>query len=283
VNWDDLRIIAAVREEGTFAGASLRLRLDETTVARRLARIERSLGLRLFEAADGRRSPTAPCEAVLAHVRAMAGHAAAIRKVGETLPGLVGRIRIASTQAVAEEILAPGAAAFLAQHPGLTLQFLTSAENVRFSRWEADLAIRLRKPEKGDFTITKLAEIRLYFIEPLDDPGGETLVCGYPEELDRTPESQFLKARGLERRARCVSDNMRIMRTLMRSGRAMGVLPEHSCKELLDDPRLRATPLPRGRDAWLLVQSHLRRDAAARLAIGWIRDRFQGLARGSGA
>jgi hypothetical protein len=38
VNWDDLRIIAAVAEEGTYAGASARLRVNETTVARRLAR-----------------------------------------------------------------------------------------------------------------------------------------------------------------------------------------------------------------------------------------------------
>src|SRR6185369_9963752 len=34
MNWDDLRIIAAVREEGTYAGASSRLRMDVTTVGR---------------------------------------------------------------------------------------------------------------------------------------------------------------------------------------------------------------------------------------------------------
>ena len=50
MNWDDLRIIAAVRDEGTYAGASARLKIDETTVGRRLARVQRMLGLRLFEA-----------------------------------------------------------------------------------------------------------------------------------------------------------------------------------------------------------------------------------------
>ena len=151
MNWDDLRIIAAVREEGTYAGASARLRIDETTVARRLARIQRTLGLRLFEAVDGVRKPTQQCETVLAHVQAMAGHVVEINKIGESLPGLIGRFRIASTNTVAEEILSPRASRFLVQNPGLTLQFLTSSGNVKFSRWEADLAIRLRKPEKGDF------------------------------------------------------------------------------------------------------------------------------------
>ncbi|MBA1942011.1 LysR family transcriptional regulator, partial [Escherichia coli] len=73
---------------------------------------------------------------------------------------------IASTNAIAEEVLAPRTGALLRAHPGLTLQFLTSSDNVKFSRWEADLAIRLRKPDKGDFAISKLAEVRLYFFEP---------------------------------------------------------------------------------------------------------------------
>ena len=96
----------------------------------------------------------------------MAGHVAEIARVGESLPGLGGRFRIATTNAVAEEMLSPRAAGLLAKHPGLSLQFLTSSENVKFSRWQADFAVRLKKPDKGDFTISKLGEMRLYLIEP---------------------------------------------------------------------------------------------------------------------
>ena len=78
MNWDDLRIIAAIRDEGTYAGASARLRIDETTVARRLARLQRALGFNLFEAVDGSRKPTRRCEDVLAHVQAMSRHVADI-------------------------------------------------------------------------------------------------------------------------------------------------------------------------------------------------------------
>lgn len=280
MNWDDLRIIAAVRDEGTFAGASARLHIDETTVGRRLARIERTLGVRLFEAADGLRKPTRQCENVLAHVQAMAAHAAEIGRIGEDLPGVVGRLRIASTNAVAEEVLSPRTAPFLARNPGLTLQLLTSSENVKFSRWEADLAIRLRKPDKGDFSISRLGEVRLYFFEPSAAAETEPVVCAYPEELDAIPESQFLKARALQPRARCVTDNIRVIRTLIQSHQAVGVLPEYSCETLLADRRLRATLLPKRRDVWLLVQNHLKRDAAARLAIDWVRECFAEILRG---
>jgi DNA-binding transcriptional LysR family regulator len=280
MNWDDLRIVSAIRDEGTYAGASARLRIDETTVGRRLARIERTLGLRLFEAVDGVRKPTPHCEAVIAHVEAMARHAAEINKVGAGLPGLVARFRIASTNAVAEEILSPRAGPFLARNPGLTLQFLTSTENVKFSRWEADIAIRLGKPDKGDFTISRLADVQLFLVEPVTEPDSEPLICSYPQELDQIPESQYLKARGLKERARCITDNARIIRRLVQSYRAVGILPEYLCQGLLADRRLRLTPLPRGRDVWLLVQAHLKRDPAARIVIEWIRECFADLSRG---
>ena len=279
MNWDDLRVIAAVREEGSYAGAGARLRIDETTVARRLARIQRTLGLRLFEAVDGVRKPTRQCELVLAHVQAMSRHVGEISKVGESEPGPVGRFRIASTSTMAEELLSPCAGQFLAGNPGLALQFLTSNENVNFSRWEADLAIRLRKPEKGDFAISKLAEIPFCFIEPADAPDIAPIVCGYSQDLDLTPESRFLRARGLQQRARCVTDNLRVIRNLIRTHHAVGILPEYMCGELLADRRLRITPLPRPRDVWLLVQNHLKGDSAARAVIDWVRDCFRDLAR----
>jgi DNA-binding transcriptional LysR family regulator len=279
MNWDDLRIIAAVRDEGSYAGAGARLRIDETTVGRRLARIERALGLRLFEAVDGVRKPTRQCEMVLTHVQAMAGHVAEIGRVGEGLPGLAGRFRIASTNAVAEQILAPRTAMFLAHNPGLALQFLTSSENVKFSRWQADLAVRLRKPDKGDFTIAKLGEFALYLIEPAAEADPGPVICAYPDDLGPIPESQFLKAKGLHERARFVTGNIRVIRTLIGTHQAIGILPDFLCGELLADRRLRATLLPKRRDVWLLVQNHLKRDGAARAVIEWVRDCFQELSQ----
>src|SRR3569833_3201169 len=252
MNWDELRISAAVRDEGTYAGASTRLRMDETTVGRRLSRIERALGLRLFEAADGVRRPTRQCEAVLAHVEAMAAHAAEIDRLSEGVEGPVGRLRIASTNTVAEQVLSPRASDFLRANPGLMLQFLTSSENVKFSRWEADLAIRLRKPDKGDFAISRLGDIKLYYFEPVATDG-EPMLCTYPDELGAIPEMQFLRMK--QAHARCVTDNVRVIRNLIRAHQAAGVLPEHVCADFLGDRRLRVTLLPGRRDVWLLVQN----------------------------
>lgn len=207
----------------------------------------------------------------------MAAHAAEIGRLGEGLEGPVGRLRIASTNTVAEQVLSPRASDFLRANPGLTLQFLTSSENVKFSRWEADLAIRLRKPDKGDFAISRLGDIRIYYFEPVTSEG-EPMLCAYPDELGAIPEMQFLRTKTT--RARCVTDNVRVIRNLIRAHQATGVLPEYVCADLLGDRRLRATLLPKRRDVWLLVQNHLKRDPAARLAIEWVRHCFSEPSRG---
>ena len=50
--------------------------------------------------------------------QAMAAHVAEIDRIGESLPGPVGRLRIASTNAVAEEVLSPRAGRFLRAESG---------------------------------------------------------------------------------------------------------------------------------------------------------------------
>lgn len=101
--------------------------------------------------------------------------------------------------------------------------------------------------------------------------------CAYPDELGAIPEMQFLRTK--KARARCVTDNVRVIRNLIRAHRATGVLPEPVCADLLADRRLRATLLPKRRDVWLLVQNHLKRDPATRVTIDWVRACFQDTSR----
>jgi DNA-binding transcriptional LysR family regulator len=281
MNWDDLRIIQAVRHEGSYSGAAATLSLDETTVSRRLAGIERTLGVTLFEAVDGVRKPTASCELVASHIQAIARHVAEIGNVGNETTGPAGRFRVASINSIAEEILAPGLPSLLTANPGFVVELLTSRERLNFSRWEADLAVRLLKPKRGDFAIEKLADTQLYFFEPADglSADGQYLVCCYPERLDRLPETEFLKSRGLQSAARCITDNARVIRNLIRSHSAVGILPDYLCGDLLADPKFRATPVSDRRDTWLLIQSHLKGNSAARIVIDWIRERFTLMAR----
>ena len=278
MKWDDLRIVRAVFQSGSFAAAARRLNINETTVSRRLNRFERELGSPLFDAVDGSRRPTEYCLEVVALADEMAARVERIENIGQTQRPVVTRRRVAATDSIAVELLAPDLPRFLRENPGVAIDFLVSTENVDFSRWQADLAIRLQRPARGDFLISKLGEIAFYFVEPADRRRrDEAPVCAYPEELDNTPESEYLASIGLAGRASCRAKNLLIHRPLIQAGRFRGILPSFMCGELLADKSFVLSKLPHTRSAWLLMQKHLKDDDAARLIGDWIRERFSAL------
>ena len=103
------------------------------------------------------------------------------------------------------------------------------------------------------------------------------VVCAYPEDLELTPESRHLAAIGLLPAARCVTKNLLVVQSLLRSRVCSGILPEFLCQEFLDDERLKITSLEETREAWLLVQDHLKHDPATRSVIDWLRACFSDL------
>ena len=274
MNWDDLRIVRAVYETGSYAAAATQLQIDETTVSRRLARLQRDLGVSLFDAQDGVRTPTDNCETIIAHTISMAEHADAIKTVSDGAPP-ISRRRIAATDSVSAYVLAPNAPAFLNSNPNIILEFKASTENIDFSRWQADIAIRLSKPEKGDFLVSKLAEFDLFLCMPARrKTREEVLICAYPEELDATPETKMLLQRGLHQKARCTTKNLAVMNELLRTQTCAGILPSYMCKDLTRTKDFDVEKLPQRRSAWLLVQRHLRDDVATRAVIDWIKTCF---------
>jgi DNA-binding transcriptional LysR family regulator len=273
LNWDDLSILAAIRDTGTYAGAGHHLRLDETTISRRLARIQQQLKAPLFEAVDGRRRPTAYCRKVLEQVDKMARLADTINRINPMPGHPLGHIRLAATPSIAETILAPELPEFLIDNPGITIEVTTGNDNVDFSRCEADLAIRLGKPEKGAFQISKLADIPLYLFKP-KKMATTPLVCCYPDNLDQTPEWRMLHDLGLASDTRMVTANISLIKSIIRSQKGIGILPHYMADDLLQDPSLDAECLETHREAWLLLQPHLKQDLATRLAINWIRRCF---------
>lgn len=269
MNWDDLKILAAVRNKGSFAKAAKLLNINETTVARRLERIQSTLAEPLFDAIDGERKPTAYCLEILRHVEEMEQSAAKITRHRQAITHPVGTVRLTSTAAIAEQILAPTLAQMLLANPGIIFQHETSDENRSLSNWETDLAIRLSKPDKGAFHMRKLTEISYCLIQPRQK-SDSTLLCAYPPSLGDVPEMLQLAAELKLETARLVTSNLRLIQTTLKSGRAIGVLPSHMTSSFEHDGDFITHRLDRKREAWLLIQPHLREDPATRIVINWV-------------
>lgn len=269
MNWDDLRIVASVSRTQSFSRAARELSIDETTVSRRLARLESTFGTPLFEAVNGRRSPTNACRAILRQLDGIEHAVDDIERLLHEHDHALRKLRLTTLAVIAECYLAPSLPQLLEELPELTLDIDSSDHNLDMSRWEADFAIRLGRPSQGAFLMRRIGEMRLCMVTGRETGEGLPLLAAYPPSLGRTPEMRHLARVGQGGRARVETTNHNVLRAVLESGRAVGVLPACLAETLDSDAPVEITPLAETREIWLLSQPHLRNDNLARQVSDW--------------
>jgi DNA-binding transcriptional LysR family regulator len=155
--WDDVRVFLAIKRSGSLGQAALRLGLDTSTVSRRLAALEESLGERLFERSRDGLEATRAAAAVLAAAEAMeAAHARLTRDASNVESSVQGVVRLSMPPGLADTIIAPALPRLRALHPKLCIELDASARLLDIAHHEADLALRSIRPENAQLLTVKL-------------------------------------------------------------------------------------------------------------------------------
>jgi DNA-binding transcriptional LysR family regulator len=162
IDWDDLRYFLAVQRGGTLARAARALRINATTVGRRLGALEERVGAKLFERTPEGYVLTRAGHELLARAERMEGEALALeRAISGTDRKLAGVVRLSATEMLGTRFIAPHLARFASEYPELTLELSCTNRPVNLRRREADIALRLAQPKEDDLVIKRLAEIPL--------------------------------------------------------------------------------------------------------------------------
>ena len=142
-DWNDLRYFLAVAREGSTIAAASALKVNQSTVQRRLAALEEAIGSQLVE-----RTPTGyrltekglalrpHAEAVETTVEAFRRQLASI----DTEP--TGAIRVTAPEGIAYLILTPLMERFHARHPGLKVDVILTDRILDLAKGDADVALR---------------------------------------------------------------------------------------------------------------------------------------------
>lgn len=282
LNWNDLKYLLALYRAESVAAAARTLGVSDTTVARRLAALEETLGASLFIRVDaGRHVLTTVGEAVLAQAEVMERQGRAIEDaVGRQGAGLTASVRISAVPIVINRMLIPALPALHVGHPGITIELLPDSRNLDLTKREADLALRFSRPMSGGLSVraVKLAEIGFGIFGPARSvPSGALPWITYDDTFKSLPQAQWLA--GVARKAEATVAQLRVTDVdtaleVVASGLGQSLLPVNVGTA---DPRIRRVeevglpPLPK-RDIWLL--SHA--DEAAREANvavkAWLRE-----------
>lgn len=260
MNWDDLRTALAIREGGTMSAAARALGVNQTTVARRLERLERTLGARLFDRQNGRMVPTAAGRGALERAAPMAELAATVaagvRDADQTLSGAV---RVTSLPSFVTGFIAPRLAGFTGRNPGITVELVGASENLHLGRREADLAVRFSRPTSGAMLARRLGAVgyAAYATEPAATLDGMPWVV-YDEAFGNLPEQRWLDETVRPgRRAASASDGLALL-ALARHGAGAAVLPCFLADDIDGLVRLTGPEPVVRREIWLLSHPDLR-------------------------
>jgi DNA-binding transcriptional LysR family regulator len=159
MDWNDLRYFLALVRHGTLAGAARALKVEHTTVSRRLSALESALGARLLlRTPDGFRATEAG-QAILPLAEEMDRAAEAIaRRAGGEDERLDGTVRVTTSESMSG-FLVKGFAELRQRHPDLIVQVLSGNQSLDLMRGEADLALRIAPTTQPELLVKKIAEL----------------------------------------------------------------------------------------------------------------------------
>ncbi len=273
LNWDDLRYFVALADSGSLAAAARRLRVEHATIARRIAALEEKLGAALVDRRGRRYVLTDEGMRVATQGRAMEEAALAVER------GLAGarQDRIVDLSLSAPPLVTRLVAAALPRlmeaQPGLRLTLLGQSRTVSLIRREADLALRLARPDNDDLILRKIGALayRLYGTRDYlkGRKPGDCRFIAFDESLDDLPQQNWLRTQmqaiagdgSVTGRAIVMrSNDLGTQAAAAAAGLGLAVLPRFVADELhLKQAFPREAPFLR--DIWLTYHRDLRKNS----------------------
>ncbi|MFI9510492.1 LysR family transcriptional regulator [Nocardia sp. NPDC052566] len=233
---DDLLVLLAVGRTGRFVSAAEELGINHTTISRRIAALEESLGGRVlarvgggWELTDLGREALAAAEAVESAVQSLATDAGGNRV-------LEGVVRLSATDGFSAYIAAPAAAEVQRHHPKVGVEIVAITRRVSQQRSGLDLEVMVGEPQVHRAKAIRLADYCLglygsadYLSEhgtpsSLDDLIGQPLVY-FIDSMLQVDDLDLARSFAPGMRESITSTNVFVHVEATRASAGLGLLP----------------------------------------------------------
>jgi DNA-binding transcriptional LysR family regulator len=279
MNWDDLRFVLALSRAGSLARAARDLRVDHTTVGRRIEAVEADLGVRLFTRTTTGYVLTAEAEGLLPDLAHVEEAVLALERGAHAQhDSLDGTVRVTSGETFGVCYLAPRLLAFGRRHPGLTVELVTGSAILDLARREADIAVRFFRSPHESLVVRRVAEHAHALYASAEylaqRPVPDAAELGQHPILTTMPGPGVVEAAWVERitagaRPAFVTNLTIALVEAARSGAGIAVLPRYLGDR---EPTLRRLPMPDEprEPIWITVHRDLARTRRVRVVLDFL-------------
>ena len=282
MNWDGFRYFTAAAEVGSLSAAAKMLDSNQSTVGRHIDALESALGIKLFQRSVKGLSLTEQGQAIYEQSQQIKNSIVKIQRVvqgGEATAS--GTVRLSLPEGLGQEVLIPALDKFYQQYPNVKLIFNVSATTANLTQGEADVAVRLFRPEESDLVIKYLGEMKLglYASESYKEKYGlpkqlrdirKHKVITYGYQLSILPENQWLLNHSDEALRILCSDSTVTRFKATVSGVGLSVQPEALGQTNAKLIRLfKSVKLP-AHKVWLVYHEDVRHISRIRAVVDFI-------------
>lgn len=283
LDWDLLRVLLACARARSVGGAAKSLGVNAATISRRLDAMEASLGVKLFERTGRGLAVTDAGRAVLERAERVEAEIRGLERVAKgALDRVAGRVVVSAPPTMAQETIAPLLGELLARHPELELVLREEADIVSLERGQADVAVRVVRPEHQRLLARRVGVIRYALAATpayLDAHGralgeGEGHVLLTYVEEGASAESGWLVRRLPKARVGLRTSSARSQLVAARAGAGLALVPVTMLRglETLEEVEV-------GREVFVVSHEESRSNPAVRAVVehlaarlvGWLR------------
>jgi DNA-binding transcriptional LysR family regulator len=237
VDWNDLKYFLEVARGGSLTRAADVLRVSQSTVGRRIAELESRLATRLFARHQTGYFLTDEGRELLGRAEAAEDNMLAFERGASGLaPAVSGIVRLATTENLATDLVIPALPRFVARHPQLRLEIVTTTATVELGRRDADLALRVVRPGQGNLKMRRLGEMTHGVYGHRDylarhpardgDPLAGRAVVTWDEAHAHLPAARWIAQRAPDAHIVLTASTLRAQIAAVRAGLGLAVLPD---------------------------------------------------------
>lgn len=279
MDWDLLRTFETVARLGSLTQAARALGVSQSTVSRQLAKLEAAASSPLLV----RETPVRLTErgaALVGAMRPMLDAALAAQSTLEARPEIQGEVTLTTVGELVRWILAPRLPALYAAHPQLRLHILADNRVRSLAAGEADIALRLVRPEHGDLVTRRLRTVGygVFVGEGVVFEAGMPWL-GLAGSLAQVPEQRLAERLFGPRPARLLVEDFESLARAVAAGLGAAILPRIIVEQVSGLRPVPARLLPEAsrapldaRSVWMVTHRTRQRLPRVRAVAAWLAD-----------
>lgn len=161
-NWNDLIFFLELARQSRLAPAARRLRVDHTTVSRRIAELEKDLSIKLFDRRPDGFVLTEQGHRLFTIAERIEQEASNVpQALGAEKMAANGRVRVATMEGIGAWFIAERIVELAQREQGVLVELVTERHLISLTKREADIFISFVQPAGQRLVVRKLGNFRL--------------------------------------------------------------------------------------------------------------------------